>query len=99
MVVAVPSNDFGGQEPGSNDEIKTFCTRTYKVTFPMMAKIQVKGGGRDPLYQFLATAAGEPGWNFTKYLAGRDGKVIRKFDSNVQPESKELTGAIEAALK
>jgi glutathione peroxidase len=98
VVLGVPANNFGGQEPGTNEEIKSFCIRTYKVTFPMTAKVSVKGADRDPLYGYLAQAAGEPRWNFTKYLVGRDGKVIRRFDSAVGPDSAELKTAIEAAL-
>ena len=99
VVLGVPANNFGGQEPGSEQEIKTFCSRNYKVTFPMTSKVSVKGPDQTPLYRFLSQAAGEPKWNFTKYLVGRDGKVVRKFDSAVTPESGELTSAIEGALK
>lgn len=99
VLVGVPANNFGGQEPGSNEEIKTFCSRNYHVTFPMSSKVSVKGSDEIPLYTFLSKTAGEPKWNFTKYLIGRDGKVIKKFDSPVKPESPELTTAIEAALK
>lgn len=99
MVVGVPANNFMGQEPGTNEEIKDFCTRTYKVTFPMASKVSVKGDDANPLYKHLSAAAGEPKWNFTKYLIGKDGKVIKRFDSGVKPESAELTSAIEAALK
>lgn len=99
MVVGVPANNFGGQEPGTNEEIKTFCTRTYKVSFPMSSKVSVKGDDQVPLYKHLAEAAGAPKWNFTKYLIGKDGKVIKRFDSGVDPESKDLKGAIEAALQ
>jgi glutathione peroxidase len=99
VVLGVPSNDFGAQEPGSEAEIKQFCSRTYRVTFPITAKVSVKGSSRVPLYRYLGDTAGAPGWNFTKYLAGRDGKVISKFDPEVEPESAELAGAIEKALK
>lgn len=98
VVVGVPANNFGSQEPGSNEEIKQFCTRNYSVTFPMMAKISVKGSDTAPLYQYLQQAAGDVRWNFTKFLVGKDGKVIQKFDSGVAPESAELTKAIEQAL-
>jgi len=103
-VIGVPSNDFGvlsGQEPGSNAEIKTFCSTKFKVTFPMMAKVAVKGKAMHPLYSFLtSTAPGQPSvsWNFNKFLVGRDGKVISHFGSRVKPEDAELTKAIEAAL-
>ncbi len=104
VIVGVPANNFGGQEPGSNQEIKTFCTSKYHVTFPMMAKVSVKGGDITPLYAFLTdkttnpVTGGEIGWNFTKFLIGPDGKVIARFDSPVEPDSKELTSAIEKAL-
>jgi len=99
VVLGVPANNFGGQEPGTNDEIKTFCTRNYQVTFPMTAKVSVKGSDTAPIFQYLSDAAGEPRWNFTKYLVGKDGKVIKKFESKVKPESEEMTEAIEAALQ
>ena len=99
VLVGVPANNFGGQEPGTNEEIKTFCSRTYHVTFPMASKASVKGGDQIPLYKHLSSAAGAPEWNFTKYLVGKNGQVIQKFDSAVEPDAKELTEAIEAALK
>jgi glutathione peroxidase len=104
VIVGVPANNFGGQEPGSNEEIKTFCTAKYHVTFPMMAKVSVKGSDITPLYAFLTDKAansatgGEIGWNFTKFLIGPDGKVLARFDSKIEPESKELSSAIEKAL-
>lgn len=99
VVVGFPANDFGAQEPGSDAEIKQFCERKYNVTFPMFSKISVKGSGKAPLYQFLSQAAGDVSWNFGKYLVGKDGKVMQRYDSGVGPESAELTKAIEAALK
>lgn len=99
VLVGVPANNFGGQEPGSNEEIKTFCNRTYHVTFPMASKVSVTGGDQIPLYKHLSGAAGAPQWNFTKYLVSKDGQVIKKFDSAVTPDARELTAAIEAALK
>lgn len=105
VVIGVPANNFGGQEPGTNEEIKTFCTRTYNVTFPMMSKVSVKGEDKTPLYQFLTDPAQNPAgggdvkWNFTKFLAGKDGKVIGRFESKVAPDSPELSAAIEEALK
>lgn len=99
VVLGVPANNFGGQEPGTNEEIKTFCTRNYKVSFPMTAKVSVKGADQTPLYKYLSDKAGAPKWNFTKYLTGKDGKVIKRFDSSVAPESPEVISAIEAALK
>lgn len=99
VVLGFPANNFGGQEPGTDAEIKTFCTRNYKVTFPMFSKISVKGAGQDPLYQYLIAQGGDVQWNFTKFLVGKDGKVIKKYNSSVDPESAELAGAIEQALK
>ena len=104
VIVGIPANNFGAQEPGSNQEIKTFCTSKYHVTFPMMAKVSVKGSDITPLYQFLTDKAahpktgGEIGWNFTKFLVGPDGKVIARFDSEVEPDSAQVTSAIEKAL-
>jgi len=98
-VLGFPSNDFGGQEPGSNEEIKTFCKRTYDVTFPMFAKVPVKGSSKVPLYGFLTGAkGGEIGWNFTKFLVGPDGKVIDRFSSMTSPDSGSVARAIEKAL-
>ena len=98
VIAGFPANNFGGQEPGTDDEIKTFCDRTYKVTFPIFSKISVKGADQAPLYQYLTQKGGEVKWNFAKFLIGKDGRVIRKFDSGVEPSSEELTKAIEAAL-
>jgi glutathione peroxidase len=104
VIVGVPANNFGGQEPGTNQEIKTFCSAKYNVTFPMMAKVSVKGKDIAPLYQFLTDknanpqTGGEIGWNFTKFLIGPDGQVIARFDSAVTPDSKEVTSAVEKAL-
>jgi glutathione peroxidase len=104
VIVGIPANNFGAQEPGTNQEIKTFCTSKYHVTFPMMAKVSVKGGDITPLYAFLTDKAanpktgGEIGWNFTKFLIGPDGRVLARFDSEVEPDSKDLTSAIEKAL-
>ncbi|MBV6430733.1 MAG: Hydroperoxy fatty acid reductase gpx1 [Bryobacteraceae bacterium] len=99
VVVGFPANNFGSQEPGTNEEIKQFCTRKYDVTFPMYAKISVKGTDEAPLYKFLTSGSGAVKWNFTKFLVDRDGKVIGRFDSAVAPESAELVGAVEEALK
>lgn len=105
VILGFPANNFGSQEPGSNEEIKTFCTRTYKVTFPMFAKISVKGADKAPLYQFLTDKqtnpswGGEIGWNFTKFLIGRDGRVIQRFESDVEPQSADVVAAVEKALK
>ncbi len=102
VIIGIPANNFGSQEPGTNAEIKTFCTAKYNVTFPMMAKVSVKGSDITPLYQFLTDKSektgGEIGWNFTKFLVGPDGKVLARFDSKVVPDSPEVTSAIEKAL-
>lgn len=99
-VVGFPSNDFGGQEPGSNKDIKAFCSTKFGVTFPMFAKIPVKGPAKHPLYAMLVQTppAGEVKWNFNKFLVGKDGKVIARYDSDVTPEAPELAAAIEKAL-
>jgi glutathione peroxidase len=99
VVIGVPSNNFGSQEPGSNEEIATFCKRNYDVSFPMMSKVDVKGSGMTPLYSYLTKTGGDVKWNFTKFLVGKDGKVIQRFESGVDPESKELTSLVEKALK
>ena len=99
-VLGFPSNEFGGQEPGSPDEIKTFCERNYGVTFPMFAKLVTKpGDGQSPVYAFLTKDKPAPNWNFCKYLVGKDGKVIEFFPSKVAPDAAELRAAIESALK
>jgi len=100
VIAGFPANNFGGQEPGSNEEIKQFCSRKYSVKFPMFSKISVQGSDKAPLYQFLtSTMGGEIEWNFTKFLVDKDGKVLRRFDSAVEPDSAEVIAAIEAALK
>ena len=99
VVLGFPANNFGAQEPGSDTEIKTFCSTKYNVSFPMFSKISVAGSDQAPLYQYLTTTAGDVKWNFTKFLIGKDGKVIRKFDSAVTPSSPELISAVESALK
>jgi glutathione peroxidase len=99
-VLGFPCNDFGGQEPGSELQIKTFCTENYKVTFPMFAKVAIKGDGKHPLFAALQSAVGgDVGWNFEKFLVSKDGKVLQRFGSDVTPDSPELMAAIEAALK
>ena len=99
VVVGIPANNFGAQEPGTDAEIKTFCTRTYNVTFPMMSKVSVKGDDKTPLYGYLTDAnGGDIRWNFTKFLVGKDGKVLERFESKVTPDSPELAGAVEKAL-
>jgi glutathione peroxidase len=99
VVLGFPSNDFGGQEPGSEKEIADFCFNTYGVKFPMFGKTVVKGPRAHALYQALAKATGEqPGWNFHKYLIDRQGRAIASFASSVTPQSGKLVGALEKAL-
>jgi glutathione peroxidase len=105
VIVGIPANNFASQEPGTNAEIKSFCSRTYNVTFPMMAKVSVKGDDKTPLYQFLTDKAvnpqigGEIQWNFTKFLFDRNGKPVARFEPAVTPDAPQVTSAIEAALK
>ena len=99
VILGFPSNDFGGQEPGTPAEIAQFCSAKYNVTFPMFEKVVTKGDGQAPVYQFLTTGFPAPTWNFCKYLVNPSGKVLQEFPSKVTPEDKELTNAIEAALK
>lgn len=99
-VVGLPSNDFGQQEPGSAEEIRTFCSSKYRVSFPMLEKVKVTAGeGQSPIYAKLQEASGVlPTWNFGKYLVGRDGKVVEFFPSKVDPEDPALKSALERAL-
>lgn len=98
-VLGFPSNDFMGQEPGSEEEIQEFCTLTYGVKFPMFEKVQVRGDTPTPLYADMIKATGEaPGWNFHKYLIDRSGKVIASFGSRTTPQDPKLVAAIEKAL-
>jgi glutathione peroxidase len=104
VILGFPANNFGAQEPGTNEEIKTFCTRKYSVTFPIYAKISVKGSDQAPLYTYLTkdTGSGIRGdikWNFTKFLIDRNGNVLERFEPAVTPDSKEMTSAIEQQLK
>ncbi len=100
VIAGFPANNFGFQEPGTNDEIKQFCSSKYSVKFPMFAKVSVKGTDMVPLYQFLTKSmGGDIEWNFTKFLIGKDGKVIARFPSDVEPQSPQLLAAIEKALK
>ena len=99
VVLGFPSNDFGGQEPGSADQIQQFCKRTYDVTFPMLAKVVTKAGpGQSPVYSFLGESGSLPQWNFGKYVIDRDGRVTAYFPSRVTPDAPELRAAIEKAL-
>jgi glutathione peroxidase len=104
VIIGFPANNFHSQEPGTNLEIKTFCTGKYNVTFPMMAKISVKGDDKAPIYKYLTETpkGGIPGeitWNFNKFLIGRDGQVIARFPSNVKPDGAVVIGAVEGAIK
>ena len=99
VIVGVPANNFGSQEPGSNEEIATFCKRNYDVTFPIMSKVDVKGAAMAPLYGYLTKTGGDIKWNFTKFLVGKDGKVIQRFESNVAPEDPAFIAAIEKAIR
>jgi glutathione peroxidase len=103
VIVGFPANNFGGQEPGSNEEIKTFCSRKYNVTFPLYSKVSVKGDDQTPIYQYLTkqtgpSIAGEIKWNFTKFLVDRNGQVVQRFESAVTPDSKEVVSAVESQL-
>ncbi|MFO0821766.1 MAG: glutathione peroxidase [Gemmataceae bacterium] len=105
VIVGVPANEFGKQEPGTDEDIKKFCSSKYSVTFPMMSKVVVKGEGQVPLYKTLVAATPnakgkteEVGWNFEKFLIGRDGNVVGRFKSAVAPDSPELIKAIKAEL-
>lgn len=103
-ILGFPANNFGGQEPGTEAEIKEFCTLKYKVTFPMFAKISVKGEDQHPLYNFLTSGEANPElkgditWNFNKFLVDRKGNVIARFSSKDKPEGEAVTKAIETAL-
>src|SRR5271170_2828209 len=105
VILAFPSNDFGQEEPEGNDAIKQFAVGKYKVTFPIFAKISLTGEHMSPLYQFLTdkqanpTTGGPIRWNFTKFLANSDGKIVQRFEPDVTPDSPELAVAIEKALK
>jgi glutathione peroxidase len=101
-VVGFPCNQFAGQEPGSAEEIASFCSTTYGVTFPLSEKLEVNGPGRHPVYQFLTSAAtgiaGDITWNFEKFLIGRDGKVLKRYPPTVKPEDRGLMQDIADAL-
>ena len=104
VILGFPANNFGGQEPGTNEEIKTFCSSKYSVTFPLYAKVSVKGSDQTPLYRYLTkeanpAVAGDIQWNFTKFLVDRDGKVVKRFESAITPDSPEVVSAIERLLK
>jgi glutathione peroxidase len=104
VIIGFPANNFKSQEPGTDAQIKTFCTSKYDVTFPMMSKISVKGDDKAPLYQYLTSTeqdgkfGGEIGWNFTKFIIGRDGQVVARFASKVKPTDPQLVSAVDKAL-
>jgi glutathione peroxidase len=105
VILGIPSNDFGQQEPGTDPEIKQFCQRKYDVTFPMMSKVSVAGNNPIPLYQYLTDKSKNPKtggdiqWNFTKFLIGRDGTILARFEPHVAPDDPALVAAVENALK
>jgi len=104
VIVGIPANNFMSQEPGTDAEIKTFCTNKYNVTFPMLSKVSVKGDDETPLYLFLTDKSTNPQfsgdikWNFTKFLFDRNGKPVARFEPATKPDSPEVTAAIESAL-
>jgi glutathione peroxidase len=104
VIVGVPANNFAQQEPGTNEEIKKFCSNKYNVSFPMMSKVSVLGDDETPLYRFLTDksqnpqVAGDIKWNFTKFLFDRNGKPVARFEPAVTPDSSEVQTAIESAL-
>ncbi len=100
VILAFPSNDFMGQEPGTPVEIQEFCSTNYAVTFPLFEKVKVKGQDRGEIYRWLtSTGLEEPTWNFTKYLVGRDGQIISRFAPRTKPDDKDMVAAIGAALE
>ena len=104
VIVGIPANNFGAQEPGTNAEIKKFCSTKYNVSFPLYSKVSVKGDDTTPLYQYLITkanpsVAGEIQWNFTKFLVDRNGNVVQRFEPDITPDSPQVITAIEQLLK
>jgi glutathione peroxidase len=98
VVIGFPSNDFGNQEPGSNQQIAEFCSNTFGVKFPMVAKTSVKGSKANPLFRELSRLSEAPGWNFHKYILDRDGRLVRSFSSMVSPSDRRFVTEIERAL-
>jgi glutathione peroxidase len=105
VIIGVPANQFGKQEPGTNEQIAKFCESTYKVSFPMMAKVVVRGDGISPLYDYLTSKETDPqfggpiAWNFEKFLISRDGKIVGRFKTPVKPEDEEFVKAIQTELE
>ena len=97
-VLGFPCNDFGGQEPGSEADIKTFCSSRYQVTFPMFAKVKILGADKSPLFAALTASGGDVGWNFEKFLMGKNGQLISRFGSDAEPEGAEIEAAIKKEL-
>ncbi len=104
VILGFPANDFGAQEPGSDEEIKTFCSTKYNVTFQMFSKISTKGAAKHPLYQFLTAGggdeklSGEVAWNFEKFLVDKQGKIVQRYKRNIEPMSEEIVANIEEQL-
>lgn len=104
VVLGFPANNYGGQEPGTDEEIKTFCSTKYDVTFPMFSKVSVKGDDKAPLFEYLTSAEnpdkqGDIGWNFEKFLVGKDGKLLRRFKTGTKTDAPEVIEAIEKAIE
>jgi len=99
VILGFPCNDFGGQEPGDAKQISSFCTKNYGVTFPMFEKVSITGGKPHPVYAYLTAKHTVPGWNFCKFLVGKDGRVIEAYNSDVEPGDDKLQVAIKQALK
>ena len=103
-ILGVPCNQFAGQEPGTSEEIKDFCSTNFKVSFPLFSKLEVNGDGADPLYGWLTSLdvgpeeAGDVKWNFGKFLANKDGEIVGRFDPSTEPQAADLIAAIEGAL-
>ena len=102
VVVGFPANNYGGQEPGTNDEIKTFCTTNFSVTFPMMSKVSVNGDDKHPLFAYLTEKSSIPGpikWNFSKFLLDKEGNLVARWPSQIEPMSDDITSQVEKLLK
>lgn len=97
-VLGFPCNDFGGQEPGTESEIKTFCSSRYQVTFPLFSKVKILGADKHPLFAALTSGSGDVGWNFEKFLVGKDDKLIARYGSDAEPEGSDIEDAIKKEL-